>query len=59
MEKKWRTIQPAHKSDKITVKQAMKAWRTVEGKNGSKGAAMSTSKQEASRRGEAVAVRRK
>lgn len=27
---KWRTIQPAHESDRITVKQAMELWRKVE-----------------------------
>lgn len=27
---RWRTIQPAHESDKITVEEAMEAWRKVE-----------------------------
>jgi hypothetical protein len=30
MKKKWRTIQPAHESDKFTVEEAMEAWRKVE-----------------------------
>lgn len=32
MKKKLRTIQPAHHSDRITVEEAMAAWRKVEGK---------------------------
>ncbi|HEX5872834.1 MAG TPA: hypothetical protein VFY65_20525 [Longimicrobium sp.] len=27
---KWRTIQPAHESDKITVEEAMAAWERVQ-----------------------------
>ena len=53
---KWRTIQPAHKSDKITVQQAMKAWRKVEGKNQGK-VAKSVSKHDASGRGHVAADR--
>lgn len=30
MEKTLRTVQPAHKSEKITVSQASKAWKKVE-----------------------------
>jgi hypothetical protein len=34
MEKKWRTLQPPHPSDKFTLKQAIAAWRKVEGRTG-------------------------
>lgn len=30
MEKKWRTIQPPHQSEKFTLEEAMEAWRKVE-----------------------------
>ena len=56
---KWRTIQPAHKSDNITVQQAMKAWRKVEGKAAGKTAATAVSKHDSSTRGKVVADRRK
>lgn len=58
MSKTLRTIQPAHKSDRITVQQAMKAWRKVEGKNGSKAPATSTPKGD-STRGKGAADHRK
>jgi hypothetical protein len=34
MEKKWRTIQPPHPSENITLEEAMEAWRRVEAKAG-------------------------
>ena len=59
MSKTLRTIQPAHKSDKITVQQAMKAWRKVEGKNGGKGPVNPVSKSDPSARGKVAADHRK
>jgi hypothetical protein len=34
---KWRTIQPPHPSENITLEEAMEAWRRVEGKTGKPG----------------------
>jgi hypothetical protein len=30
----WRTIQPPHPSERITLEQAIAAWRIVEGRTG-------------------------
>lgn len=34
MKKRLRTIQPPHPSDRITLEQAIQAWREVEGRTG-------------------------